>query len=140
MADERKTHDTAEPSHPALANRAVAHCTRAWEEAYRDTLKTEDSEFQAREDAGQAFRAALPPLTTRDNCRDFIACVAQGMLLGAIDEKHGTKLLYAAQVALSVAGAEDKAKKTAAHAANPNHAETETRRLPKSMFARKGRS
>lgn len=48
----------------------------------------------------------MPPLSTRDSCRDFIACIAQGMLLGAIPEKEGGKLLYAAQVALAAANVE----------------------------------
>jgi hypothetical protein len=48
----------------------------------------------------------MPPLSTRASCRDFIACVAQGILLGAISEKDGGKLLYAAQVALAAANVE----------------------------------
>ena len=42
----------------------------------------------------------MPTLDGFENIRDFIACTAQAMLLGAITESKGTKLLYAAQVAL----------------------------------------
>ncbi len=45
------------------------------------------------------FRLTMPPLVGYRNIRDFIACTAQGVLLGAIDPKDSTKLLYAAQVA-----------------------------------------
>ena len=41
----------------------------------------------------------MPPLLGAENIRDFIACVAHGMLIGTIENKDATKLLYAAQVA-----------------------------------------
>ena len=66
------------------------------------------SELAAAFRAGEAYRAAMPPLSTRDSCRDFIACVAQGILLGAVSEKDGGKLLYAAQVALAAAKSDQK--------------------------------
>lgn len=40
-----------------------------------------------------------PPLSGADNIRDFIACVAHGMLIAAIEGPAGARLLYAAQVA-----------------------------------------
>ena len=39
----------------------------------------------------------MPDLAGHENIRDFIACVTQGMVIGAIDS---IKLLYAAQVAI----------------------------------------
>jgi hypothetical protein len=51
--------------------------------------------------AGQAYRKAMPTLTGQENIENFIACVAHGMLIGAIEGNDATKLLYAAQVALS---------------------------------------
>ena len=102
------TFDALDKSSPALANSAVAHCCKAWKKAYRaERAETDIESFAARKGA-EAFRAALPPLTTRESCRDFIACVAQGMLLGAIAEKNGGKLLYAAQIALSNVPKEEK--------------------------------
>ncbi len=50
-------------------------------------------------DAGKAFRLNLPALDSVEVVRDFIACVAQGMLLGAITGADGTRLVNAAQVA-----------------------------------------
>jgi hypothetical protein len=47
----------------------------------------------------------MPSLTGEQNIRDFIACVAHGILLQAIEEKNGGKLLYAAQIAYSSQGA-----------------------------------
>jgi hypothetical protein len=43
----------------------------------------------------------MPPLLGAENIREFIACVAHGMLIGAIENKDATRLLYAAQVAFS---------------------------------------
>jgi hypothetical protein len=41
----------------------------------------------------------MPPLSGPENIRDFIACVAHAMLIGAILGPDGARLLYAAQVA-----------------------------------------
>ncbi len=86
---------------PALAIPAIALCAKAWEDAFRAQLEQDGDEDDAITEAGKAYRAALPPLNCRDDCRDFIACVAHGMLLGAIPENNAGKLLYAAQVACS---------------------------------------
>jgi hypothetical protein len=48
-----------------------------------------------------AFRKAIPQLSGQENIRDFIACVAYGMLIKAIPGAEGARLLYAAQVANS---------------------------------------
>ena len=60
-----------------------------------------ESSYSAGSRAGSAYRNAMPPLDGHNNIRDFIACVAQGVLLGAIEYRQSSKLLYAAQVALS---------------------------------------
>lgn len=49
--------------------------------------------------AGEAYRTALPPLTGAVNIRNFVACVAHGMVLNVFQPSEGSKLLYAAQVA-----------------------------------------
>jgi hypothetical protein len=41
----------------------------------------------------------MPRLVGYENIRDFVACVAEGILLGAITESQSSRLLYAAQVA-----------------------------------------
>jgi hypothetical protein len=62
----------------------------------------------------------MPPLLGAENIRDFIACVAHGMLIGVIENKDATKLLYAAQVAFSA------------------QSRTEPKRIPKSAVKATG--
>ena len=131
MADKPKILDAADPSSPALSNFAIARCTTAWEKAYRAQIDKDGFESDAVREAGQAFRAAMPPLTTRDHCRDFIACVAQGMLLGAISEKNAGKLLYAAQVALSVCCAEERSRELTGYAVYAALTESEAENVKK---------
>ncbi len=87
------------PSDPAATNPAVARCCAA----YALTLKAAPNQgkggWAAELRARKAYRSALPPLSGADNIRDFIACVAHGMLIEAIDGSGGARLLYAAQVA-----------------------------------------
>ena len=48
-----------------------------------------------------AFCKAMPQLSGQENIKDFIACVAYGILIKAIPGPEGARLLYAAQVANS---------------------------------------
>ena len=89
---------TAEAAH---ANPAVARCLDAFNRTYKANLAINQTKAAATECAAVAYREAMPPLTGPDNIRDFIACVAQGILVGAINSLQSSKLLYAAQVALS---------------------------------------
>jgi hypothetical protein len=91
----------ADQSSPASANPAVARCCEAWSRLFHAELAQGENEAFAAYNAGKVYRNAMPPLSGYENIRDFIACTAHGMLLGAIQGDHGTKLLYAAQVALS---------------------------------------
>ena len=125
--------ETVEKPGPALANLAISRCAEAWEDAYREQMEEDESEYSATKKAGEAYRAALPPLTSRDNCRDFIACVAHGILLGAIPETSAGKLLYAAQVALGAVSAEEKSREMAGYAVYANLTETEAARVKKFM-------
>lgn len=100
------TADAVDKSNPSFANLAVAHCCKAWKRAFREAKAAGESDPRANSEASEVYRAHMPALSTRDSCRDFIACVAQGILLGAISEKDGGKLLYAAQVALAAANVE----------------------------------
>jgi hypothetical protein len=83
---------------------ALKRCCAAWKHAYDAYMEGKDgSEFTevfAAHDAGPAFCKAMPPLVGYENIRDFIACVAHGILINAIPEKRANQLLYAAQVAL----------------------------------------
>jgi hypothetical protein len=80
-------------------NPAIARCRAAGQRAYQAGLADGKSKFYASQDGAEAYRHAMPPLSGQENISDFIACVAHGMLIKAIDESSVTKLLYAAQVA-----------------------------------------
>jgi hypothetical protein len=97
---------------PCLENRAVALCNEAWLKIHTATLKQTGNVYTAKNCASKVFRLAMPPLSGYQNICDFIACVAYGMLLGAIKDENGTKLLYAAQVALATVPKESKTSKT----------------------------
>ncbi len=86
---------------PTTANPAVARCHDAWIRAYRAELETSRSISSASYSAARAYRDEMPPLIGYDDIRAFIACVAQGILLDAFDSTQSSKLLYAAQVALT---------------------------------------
>jgi hypothetical protein len=90
---------------PSLENPAVALCNEVWLKIHAATLKKTRNVYTARSCAGKAYRLAMPPLSGCQNICNFIACVAHGMLLGAIEDENSAKPLYAAQVALAtVAG------------------------------------
>ena len=129
------TADAVEKSNPSFANPAVAHCCKAWKKVFRAAVDAGKSELAAAFRAGEAYRAAMPPLSTRDSCRDFIACVAQGILLGAVSEKDGGKLLYAAQVALAAAKSDQNPQDSPAPYANLS--DSAARRTRKSQDKRK---
>jgi hypothetical protein len=116
MAHEIEILDTDIEACPALENHAVARCVGAFEDAYRAEMNRDALNGDAVAKAGEAYRGALPPLISRDNCRDFIACIAHGILIGAIAEKFAGKLLYAAQVALAVCSAEEKSRELTGYA------------------------
>jgi hypothetical protein len=80
---------------------AIARCMNAMHRAYREGLSSGKSKCSASMDGDAAYRSAMPRLSGQENIRDFIACVAQGMLIKTIEESSATKLLYAAQVALA---------------------------------------
>jgi hypothetical protein len=54
----------------------------------------------------------MPPLSNRESIRDFIACAAHGILIGAITPQLSGQLLYAAQVALGALKREQKPRKS----------------------------
>jgi hypothetical protein len=86
---------------PVAANPAVARCLAAWNPVFKGELAKGRHRTTAAREAAQLYCDAMPPLCGYENIRDFIACAAHGMLIGAIDGTSGAKLLYAAQVALT---------------------------------------
>jgi hypothetical protein len=97
----------AEPS-PACIIPAVARCCEAFQLAYDADFKKRKHDFLARQVAGQAYRNLMPPLSDKESIRDFVACVAHGLLIKAIEDNSVGKLIYAAQVALSAASSQAK--------------------------------
>jgi hypothetical protein len=98
-----------EPS-PACKIPTVARCCEAWQLAYDAGWKASKCEIYAREAAGEAYRNVMPPLSDTESIRDFVVCVAHGLLLKAIDDKTVGRLIYAAQLALSAVSSQPKSK------------------------------
>jgi hypothetical protein len=98
-------------SGPAASNPSIAACCNAFLRNYRVVL-AKGSGSDATRAAVASYCATLPPLAGADNIRDFIACVAHGLLLEIIDEARAARLLYAAQVARA-AGAQPSRQKAA---------------------------
>jgi hypothetical protein len=92
---------TEDKSSPVSTNPAVETCCKAYARAFKAARKESDSRLHALDEGEKAFCNAMPPLSGYENIRDFIACVAQGMLIKAIPGSDGARLLYAAQVAHS---------------------------------------
>ncbi len=86
---------------PSTSNPAVLRCCEAWASTYRAVLATGKSRSTAHIEARDAYSRTLPLLTSPENIRDFIACVAHGYVLGAYVDTTYAKLLYSAQVAHS---------------------------------------
>jgi hypothetical protein len=101
-------------ANPALQNPAIAHCCEVWESTFRQALNEGKSLVLARVAAHKAYQKSLPPLSGNRNIRNFIACVAHGMLQGSILSPAGARLIFAAQVAKSVARTRAKKSKAGA--------------------------
>jgi hypothetical protein len=89
----------ADKPSPISENPVIANCFSIWQRVYKAEIAKGEHYSHAHRKASLAYRRAMPPLSGHENIRDFIACVAYGLLIGAIEEKSGSKLLYAAQVA-----------------------------------------
>jgi hypothetical protein len=81
-------------------NAAITRCREAWLRRFKAGKAKKEENVLAGYYAEAAYREAMPALVDHESIRDFIACAAHGMLIGAIEFHHGTQLLYAAQVAL----------------------------------------
>jgi hypothetical protein len=95
---------------PAAANPAIAYCLQAYKEALSAALRKGESQYLAGLAAKAAYRGAMPPLSGSRKIRDFVACVAHGMAINAIDGADGARLLYAAQVASAAQSAQRRIK------------------------------
>jgi hypothetical protein len=95
------TPESSNVSNAVPENPAITRCMNALRRAYQAGLADGKSKCSASMDGEAAYRSAMPRLSGQENIRDFIACVAHGMLIETIEESSATKLLYAAQVALA---------------------------------------
>jgi hypothetical protein len=104
----------------AKDNPAVARCSEVWDRAFATMSRRKGyQEEDAIVEADQAYCKAMPPLVGFENICDFIACVGYGMLIKVFVEGHGTKLLYAAQVALSTIPPQERRRKVTPEIATP---------------------
>jgi hypothetical protein len=107
-------YSAGDKSSPARQLPAVAFCCEAWEAAFLASYSKEKKDFRARNPANKAYRDALPPLCGYQGISDFIACVAYGMAIDAIQDSSGDRLLHAAQVALATLRRQPKTPQTPA--------------------------
>lgn len=99
---------------PAPRNPAVVRCCQAWQSSIEDSREKKKCDYESKKYAGAAYRNAMPDLAGYENIRDFIACAAHGMLIGAVDPIEGPKFLYAAQVAIGALRHQPKDQKRTA--------------------------
>lgn len=87
------------------AGEALRRCRAAWQRAFNASMTANGNRsgytLAAELDAARAYRNAMPVLSGFNGIHDFIACVAHGILIGAIPPEKSGQLLYAAQVAIS---------------------------------------
>jgi hypothetical protein len=84
-----------------ILNSVVKRCNAAYEDTLAAELAKGTSNWQAVDRAGNAYLRALPNLTAINAVRAYIACIGRAMTLGIVKKNDGSKLLYAAQVALA---------------------------------------
>jgi len=94
-------HAVADTSNPDSDSPAVARCNQAWQTTYDAEMAQSGNKAHAIIYARRAYCNAMPTLSGYEGIRDFIACTAHGLLNSSIESSQGTKLLYAAQVALA---------------------------------------
>ena len=80
---------------------ALMRCSKAFTTAHRNAQKLGKSARESREMGVYAYKLNMPTMTTHDGVVQAIACIVAGMNLDIITGAEGSKLLYAAQVALS---------------------------------------
>ncbi len=93
----------------APRNPAVQFCLDAYHESLKLSREEGRIRYETNRLAEATYRAAMPDLTTSESIHDFIACVTHGMVLDIILYNDGTKLLYAAQVAITSLRSKNKA-------------------------------
>ena len=98
LAPDRKTIGMS-INDPKFKHAAIQQCCNAWNVRYQAERATGRGIVSCACRANEAYRTAMPPLTTAENIGDFVACVTYGTMIGTICHLAATQLLYAAQVA-----------------------------------------
>jgi hypothetical protein len=114
---------------------ALKRCRAAWQRAYNATMAANGNrpseEWQAVDNADKAYCNALPLLYGYEGIRDVIACVAHGVVIGAVPPEKTGQLLYAAQVAISSLSQQPRALKASpARTSLPPTSKTRRKQLP----------
>ena len=86
---------------PPSPDAPVLRCCTVYRETWANERSKGSDNFDTRERSRAAYLHAMPFLTTRANIRDFIACVAKGMMLRVILYDEGAGLISAARIALA---------------------------------------
>ena len=85
---------------PVFCSPAVTRCCEAWKIVYQAERAKGTPGVSCYLRANEAYRYAMPPLTSAKNIRDYIACVAHGMMARTIDMIVAPKLIAIAKVAV----------------------------------------
>jgi hypothetical protein len=91
---------------PTTAKAALRRCCAAWQRSFDAHMAPGKHRYSGDKvlsavQAGEAYRNAMPLLSGYEGIRDFLACTAHGILVGAIKPETSGQLLYAAQIALN---------------------------------------
>jgi hypothetical protein len=114
------------PIPPELENTAIGCCCRAWSRALEKATAEGWGQISCRLRANEAYRIAMPPLTSPENIRDFVACVTHGQLLSTIIDTVAAQLIHAAQVASRLSKAPtEPSKATQTESSTPETAASE---------------
>ena len=87
---------------PLLRNPAVKRCSKARLRALKESRKQKLDFMHTAMNLEVAYHGALPEIVDQQSISDFVACVTYGMVLGAVDNIDGPKLLYAARIATNL--------------------------------------
>src|SRR4051794_3159117 len=84
---------------PGFHNAAVERCCKAWHRSFKANSKAGTDPVIVIVRANEAYRFAMPPLTTPQNLCDFIACVTHALALNLMPLPHASALMEAARAA-----------------------------------------
>lgn len=118
---------------PLTPEAAVQRCLNAFHQAWDlDDPNNKGLSPSGSQKVSEAWRFAMPFLTSDPDSIDaFLACVTQGMLLNVLTQAEASKLLYAAQVAISAR----RARSEIARLQSKSHPKTTTIASPVPMAA-----